>query len=304
MKYSSHLAQLACLWLYEPDAAQIERARAVLGAGVNGSTADALATAHTELFLLNVYPYASVYLQANGEMNGARAQMLQRLYEQFEFAPASLRQVGAADHVGLMLQFLDAVGDAPALAALLDWAPVLCLAVEREPGAQPFYCALARETRQRLFLHARAAGTLEPLHHETLPLATDDQDSLRAVVHFFLTPARCGVFISRAQLGNLARRLGLRLPFGSRVEVASTLFHSVGASGQVDALLNELRAEISEWSKVYSAWTRECAAWQPFATMWLERTAYALNKTQELREILARPLELDIVQACDSAIVQ
>lgn len=296
IKYSSHLSQLARLWLYEPDAAQIERARAVLGLDGAGMTPSDLAAAYTELFLLNVYPYASVYLEADGEMNGTRAQMMERMYEQFNFAPASLRQVGAADHVGLMLQFLDAVGDAPVLPALLDWAPMLCLAIEREPGAHPFYRALARETRQRLFLHARAAGAMKPPNDQTLPLAPDDEYSLRTVVHFFLAPARCGIFLSRAQLGNLARRLGHRLPFGPRVEVAHALFHSSGASGQVDALLNELRVEISEWSRAYSAWMRACAAWQPFATIWLERTAHALAKTDELREILARPLEVEVVR--------
>lgn len=293
MNYSSHLSQLAHLWLYEPQARQIENARTVLGLDAAGIEAGALATAYADLFLLNVYPYASVFCEPHGEMNGARAQTMERMYAEFAFAPDALIRVGAADHIGVMLDFLGAAGDAVALSLLLDWAPVLCLAVEREPGANPFYRALARETRQRLFLHARAAGFLDSPRDQGVPLASDDENSLSAVVQFFLTPARCGVFMSRARLGHMARRCGQRLPFGSRVDVAYALFRSMGADGQVDALLNELRAELVAWRSVYTAWTRECAAWQPFAAIWLERTARALAMTDALRAMLTRPLDLE-----------
>lgn len=292
MRYSSHLTRLAELWLHEPNAAQIENARAVLGLDCTGLDATELATAYADLFLLNVYPYASVFCEFNAEMNGARAQTLEHLYDEFAFAPDALTRVGALDHLGMMLQFLETAGDAVALPLLLDWAPVLCFAVEREPGAHLFYRALARETLQRLFLHARAAAPISPTCQE-IPRAAEDENSLHDIVQFFLAPARCGVFFSRAQLGQIARRMGQRLPFGSRADVARALFMNMGETANVDALLKELQNEIVVWSSAYVVWTRECAAWKPFAAQWLERTTRAHTMTQELRAVLARPLELE-----------
>ena len=67
---------------------------------------------------------------------------------------------------------------------VLDWAPVLCLAVEREPGAHSFYRALASETRRVLFAENEPA---------------DPSASL---------PAPSGRGLRRASLASHARRSG------------------------------------------------------------------------------------------------
>lgn len=274
----------------------MENARRVLGYDATRVEPPELAAAFTDL-LLNVYPYASVFCEPAAEMNGERARRMDCLYGEYDFAPEALRQVGAPDHIGIMLEFLAHAGDAVILPLLLDWAPVLCLAVEREPGAHPFYRALARETRQRLFVHARAAGYTLPPREASVPRVADAETRLADVLQFFLAPARCGIFFSRAQCGALARRMGLRLPFGSRWEVARALFMGMGEAARVDALLFELHVEIAAWSNAYMTWARECPAWRPYAEIWLARAARAQTMTHELRAILAHPPELEIVVA-------
>ena len=62
------LSLLSRLWLSEPDAALLRNA---VDAGFPQASIEDLALAYADLFLLNVYPYGSVYLDSSGELNGA-----------------------------------------------------------------------------------------------------------------------------------------------------------------------------------------------------------------------------------------
>lgn len=132
---NSNLDLLSRLWLREPDAS--------------------MASAYADLFLLNVYPYGTTFTDPSGELNGPAAEQAARRYEKGGFGPPELFEVGAPDHVGLCLGFLEHLGkkgetDVEFSAYLLEWIPICCLAVEREPSAHPFYKAMAELTRQRL----------------------------------------------------------------------------------------------------------------------------------------------------------
>lgn len=270
---------LSHLWLHEPDAEAVARAVAELGLPSAGP--DELASAYADVFLLNVYPYGTAFTDPSGELNGPEAQQVAALYEAHGYQPPELNAVGAPDHVGLCLGLLGELGELEIRELSLDWIAVCCLAVEREPAAPPFYRALANITREALF--ARSA----PIANSPILQFSNPQEelSLRDLVRFFLAPAQCGVFLSRSRLGQMAKELGMRLPFGSRFEVAEMLFTSAGEAEQIELLLTALETEVSAWAATYQSWARQ---W-PFAGTWLARTTDAARALAEMRALATTP---------------
>ncbi|MBI3362676.1 MAG: molecular chaperone TorD family protein, partial [Chloroflexi bacterium] len=100
----SPFSLLSSLWLHEPDAETLARARSELDLPV-AEPAD-LASAYADLFLLNVFPYGTVFTDPFGELNGPSAQNIAALYDSHGYHPPELSEVGAADHVGLCLGFV------------------------------------------------------------------------------------------------------------------------------------------------------------------------------------------------------
>jgi TorA maturation chaperone TorD len=275
---------LSHLWLHEPDADAITHAVAELG--LPPATTDELASAYADVFLLNVYPYGTAFTDPSGELNGPAAQQIAALYEAHGYQPPELNAVGAPDHVGLCLGFLGELGELEIRELSLDWIAVCCLAVERESAAPPFYRALANITREALFAHqAHHALPSAPITNSPILQFSDPQEelSLRDLLRFFLAPAHCGMFLSRSRLGQMAKELGLRLPFGSRFEVAEMLFASAGEAGQVEQLIAALEVEVETWETAYHSWAGQ---W-PFADIWLARTTNARRTLAAMRQILA-----------------
>ncbi len=295
---------LSRLWLHEPSAADVERAVHELGLPRpdGESPVSELAEAYANIFLLNVFPYGSTFTDSDSELNAASARLTTRAFEERGFAPHELGEVAAADHLGLCLAFLEGIDDqsttsSPLVAEFLDdftqWAPVCCLAVEREPGGHPFYRALAERTRSVVLQRARMsqshapeqAGEFESIAADPLNDAGSSEDEIRLsdILRFFLSPARCGAFLSRARLGHIALQLsdGIRLPFGTRYEVARSLFTAAGEAAVVEQLLNLLAKEIAEWDREYRSWKSEYPAWENSA--WLSKTRDASHQLAELR---------------------
>lgn len=238
---------LAELLLREPDEALIRRAVDELGFPLADPAE--LAVAYTDLFLLNIPPYGSVFLDESGELGGPSAERLAEAFRAAGFEPRELSEVAAPDHLGLLLEFVSVSGSQVLGGYDASWIVPACIAVGREPGVHPFYRALATETR-------RVTSAIPPPDGEPArwrsPLElrdTDDEVTLGRVVRFLLAPARSGVFLSRGRFGTIARALGLALPFGSRFEVARALFF--GAGEAVEGLLDALDADVDAWCAEY-----------------------------------------------------
>jgi TorA maturation chaperone TorD len=283
---------LSRLWLNEPDADLLTTATRRLG--LPAADPAELAAAYTDLFLLNVYPYGTVFTSASGELNGPEAQHLAVLYEANGYQPANLSEIGAPDHLGACLGFAAHLGERGTeigdfATALVEWGPVCCLAVERELPAHPFYQAVAKLTREWL-LGAYRWVAYTPQSDELPPISlsdsADDEISLRDLVRFFLAPARCGVFLSRARLGQMAKSFGMRLPFGSRFEVAETLLLSAGEAGQIVPLLAALGAEIKIWQAEYLRWGEAQPNWKSAAERWLARTSKAMAQLADMQRLV------------------
>ena len=289
------LSLLSRLWLNEPDAEALSQAR---DAGLSAADdPQALAAAWTDLFLLNVYPYGTAFTDVSAELNGPAAAAAARRYAAAGFRPPELARAGAPDHAGLCLGFLAhlAAGghdDPEFLSWTLDWLPVCALAVERQPQAHPFYRDLAAATREVLLggpsAPAGVPGDFEPVLDTGAE--PDDELDLSRVVRFFLAPAACGLFLSRSRLGGLALEAGLRLPFGSRFDVARALFEAAGEWGRVGAVLDALSAEVQAWDAAYAALARDHASWQTRSGTWRRRLAVTTERLAEMRQSLESPL--------------
>jgi TorA maturation chaperone TorD len=283
---------LARLWLHEPAAEDVERAVAELGLPAAASAE--LALAYAEVFLLNVPPYGTVFIGDHGELNSPEAEWVAQLYEAHGYRPLELDEVAAPDHIGLCLGFLAEAGSAQVadfLPWLRTWAPVTCLAVGHDPAAPPFYRDLAAVTLEALLAQPgpsrrgpRPPGTAG---HTLFQWQGEDEVSLGAIVRYFLTPARCGLFLSRARLGALARELGIGLPFGSRFDVARQLFAACGGAGALPSLLGQLRAAIAPWSREYQACARRYPVWQTDAAEWQVRLTDAARLLDQMERVAA-----------------
>jgi TorA maturation chaperone TorD len=269
------LDRLSRLWLREPDAS--------------------MATAYTDLFLLNVSPYGTVFTDPSGELNGPAAWRTARRYEERDYRPAELSEVGAPDHVGLGLGFLahlEKVGekDPEFSSSLLDWVPICCLAVEREPSAHPFYGELAAVTRKRLL---EGVHRSLPTVSELRPDPDEEDVGLSRIVRYLLAPARSGLHLSRAKLGQLAKTAGMRLPFGSRFDVARLLFQAAGESGRVGTVLDLFGDELSAWEAAYRSWAEQHPHWESVAGRWLARTGETRRLLGQMQEILENPPDFE-----------
>jgi len=280
----------AHLWLSEPDEQSLERARQS-GLATDAS-ADDLAGAYTALFVLNVYPYGSVFTDSFAGLNGTDSLAWARRLEESDFRPPELSSVGAPDHLGLCLKYVAFLEDhgadsASALKSLLSWGPVCALAAERDPLAHEFYRGLARSTRDALLERAAAGGAdapvFDPRDGALEGSGEDGELRLADIVAYFLAPVRCGCFLSRSTLARIGRRVSLPLPFGGRFETARGLFEAAGESGRVEALLDQIGGQIDAWDRGYGRTVEAWPAWGPWAEAWSARLSRSRNTLADLR---------------------
>lgn len=282
------LSLLSRLWFTEPDSSTLEEAGCLPELAGLAGTIEEMASAYSSLFLLNVYPYASVLLDPNGEMNGERTMELQELYQRYKYLPALLKRAGAPDHAGIFLDFLAHLPDeerAPIAASYaLDWLPALCLSVGREPGAHPFYRSLASTTHQELFQLIHRSDFVIPQQAAIyrrdsgpdleLPLLNENENeeiSLTHLIHHLLATARSGIFISRNRLGIWSRQLGVPLAFGERFRLGQSLFEAAGMVGRVQDLQGWIVAELEVWEAAYTTWAAGYPFFRRFSSAWCDR---------------------------------
>jgi TorA maturation chaperone TorD len=288
------LSLLSRLWLSEPDAALLREA---VDAGFPQASIEDLALAYADLFLLNVYPYGSVYLDSSGELNGAPAAWVERLYASAAYLPPELLRAAGADHAGLCIGFLahnseKKADDSQMRHMLRVWIPVCTLAVEREPGAHEFYRFLARSTRDRLLSEPPPQEAQEDFPAEPgLSPGAEGEIRLSDVLRFLLTPARCGFFLSRGRIGQLARSAGLRIPFGSRFDVARSVFEQAGEQAAVDGLIALLGRERDEWERSFKELSTCHPSWAPQGLSWKARLEGTREALATMRGIVHSPPE-------------
>jgi len=246
---------------------------------------------YTELFIFQLYPYASVYLGAEGMMGGEARSRIAGFWRALGEMPPT-----EVDHLSVMLALyarlveLESAEDDAARRSgwrnarkaflwehLLSWLPVyLSKLVEIAP---PFYRKWGEILMQALLAEAAAVGAQAslPLHlREALALVDPRQeDEAGEFRQSILTPVRFGGILTRADLTRGARKVGVGLRIGERQFILKMLF-AQDALGIFDWLIEEA----SLWQKRHNQYRETLGA---VASVWEEKAASSLSLLKELK---------------------
>ena len=276
---------------------ELLRALAVLAEPSGGEGAARLAVAlglgpppgeseHAELFDFQLYPYASVYLGAEGMLGGEARSRVAGFLSALGIEPAP-----EPDHLSTMLALHARLAEADSSAGgrwraarrahlwehLLSWLPLyLDKLAEIAP---PFYKGWAELLSEALAEEARIVGRQEslPLHLREAPRAADPRAvGAEEFLRSLLAPARSGMIIVRSDLARAARSLGLGVRAGERAFALKSLLGQ-DAGGALGWLASEARG----WAGRHAR-RRELLG--GVAEWWSERAAATASLLEELRD--------------------
>lgn len=271
--------------LAEPPGPEQARLGGLLGlAGVPG------AAEYTEVFALQLYPYASIYLGAEGMMGGDAQDRVAGFWRALRRTPPP-----EPDHLTALLglyaslaEHEGAEGD-PARRLLwrrsrtaLMWEhlaswlfPYLDKFCEIAP---PFYRSWGALLVKAIASEIELVGPLDalPLHLRLAPPLPDPRrDGADVFVQGLLSPVRSGVMLTRADLARAARDLGLGLRMGERRFILTSLL-----AQDAESTLEWLAAEARRQASGHAA--HEAVAGD-VARFWADRAAAAGTLLRDLR---------------------
>lgn len=246
---------------------------------------------YTELFLFQLYPYASVYLGAEGMMGGEALDRIAGFWRALGQMPPA-----EADHLAIMLALYARLAELemeePDLARragwrgarkaflwehLLSWLPVYLSKLALI--APPFYKKWGATLMKTLLDEAEALGEQQslPLHLRQSQGLIDPRGgaSVAEFQQSILTPARFGGILTRTDLKRAARRLGVGLRMGERKFTLTALF-AQDARGVFDWLIEEAGG----WQQLHR---RDSATLGATSQVWEERARTAALLLEELR---------------------
>lgn len=234
----------------------------------------------TRVFVLELPPYASIYLDVEGMIGGEARERVAGFWRALGLAPPA-----EPDHLASLLGLYAAIAEAErdqagparrtlyreARAALLwehlaSWLPVYLDALEALPGDA--YSAWALLLRQALADEAARLdqpAALPAQLRAAPPLTLDAGAGLDELVGALLVPVLTGFVLAPADLARAARELGLGLRLGERRTVLRTLL-AQDPAGTCRWLATEARRTAARpmppWlaSEIARFWTERAAA--------------------------------------------
>jgi TorA maturation chaperone TorD len=280
-----------------PEGPEVARLAALLNLGEPPSASE-----YTETFVFRLYPYASVYLGAEGMLGGeARERVAGFLAALGETPPpepdhlstllatyARLSATHEAEEAGgderrakedesgaRRRAGLGAARKAFLWEHVLSWLPVYLERVAED--APPFYRRWAELLLSALVAEARACGPPDrlPLHlREAPPLADPRAESAEEFLSSLLAPARSGLIITRDDLARAARSLGTSARAGERRFVLKSLLGQ-DACGALRCLAEEASRQAARHDALRDA-LGEIAGW------WAARAEASAKLLREL----------------------
>ncbi|MFQ5570442.1 MAG: molecular chaperone [Rhodothermales bacterium] len=277
--------------------------------------ADAAAADHHDLFGLNVFPYAGLFLDSAGQGDGSVAAYARRLYHTAGFHVDTRRE--GADHIGHALAFLAFLTGAEADALenrltteaermrplqcrfldsyLLEWLPVFVQAVRRH--AHPFYTVLADLTSDLVIDHRAALGcppdaAPDPFFPPPPTLLDDETTGLKDIAAYLTTAARSGFYLSRNDIRRLSRDERLPHGFGPRALMMTHLLRAAAEFDGFEPVLTGLEKEVQAWRNHYTALTTEgLPVLNDIAGRWLQRLATTEHILARMRTVVVSKKE-------------
>jgi TorA maturation chaperone TorD len=246
-----------------------------------------LRVAYTHLFLVEVPPYASLFLEAPPVVGGETS----RAWEAFLAARgrplASLQRAAAADHAGLYLQALAAAErarDVPAvLPQALSWLPQFLTTLRRNDGEE-FYGRVAALTAQAL---QESAQAVSPSAITACARPPDPEDeSLRVLARWLSTPVWSGWFLTKSRIRQLAAHFGASIGMHEREHLLEQAFEASALDEQTAFLLDALLAEQQKWQEALMEWQAALGSWRTAVAGW----EAALQRTHTLLLTMRRAL--------------
>lgn len=269
--------------------------------------ADEAAADHHHLFGFNVFPYQSIFLDPAGLLGGEIAESVIGSYQQAGFAlgQGELASSESADHIGHEFSYLAFLCAAESKAweeerpsqwqtmidyqrrfldvHLLRWLPPLVLAIKQQ--GNPLYSALADITIELSAAHwtdiwderQPHAGAPFASPQRDLPRALGSDEALRGTANYLLTPVYSGLYLSRDDIGRLAREHQLPRGFGRRRGMLMNLLRSAMTYECLGALLDSFALLAGEWRDAY----RHMVEGQIYTRFWqvrVEEMAGVLEK--------------------------
>lgn len=271
--------------LAEPPVAEAVRVADALELGPVPGAAE-----YTELFVFQLYPYASVYLGPEGMMGGEARDRIGGFWRALGETPPA-----EPDHLALMLALYarlvemeegaseEARRESWSLARraylwehLLSWLPVYLDKLTEI--ASPFYRGWGRLLAQALTNEAETVGRQSqlPLHlRDAHALFDPRRDGVEEFLQSLLAPVRSGMILVRSDLTRAARELGLGLRLGERRFILKALFGQDAAG-----LLEWLAEEATRWQKRHGLHLETLGG---VAAAWEERAETSAKLLRELR---------------------
>ena len=251
------------------------------------------ASEHTDIFVFQLYPYASIYLGAEGMLGGAARDLIAGFWRALRQTPPP-----EPDHLSVMLALYaelagheanepdDARRESWRRARsaflwehLLSWLPVYLSKLKEI--ATPFYMRWGEILLDALLAEAQATRTPEPelsLHLRDMAgagLVDPREGATGDFLQTLLSPARSGMILVRSDLTRAARTLELGLRIGERKYVIESLF-----AQDARGVLDWLAREAANWSESHR---QQHAALAGVARAWEAKAVASARLLEELK---------------------
>jgi TorA maturation chaperone TorD len=254
-----------------------------------GLDAPPTAAAHTEMFVLQLYPYASVYLGAEGQLGGEARDRIAGFVRALGGTPPP-----QPDHLSVLLHLYADLAEHEATAEsgdarrrprharhtllwehLLSWLPLyLTKAQTNAPAPYPDWATLLLRVLRSEAVDLGDVPAALPAHlREAPPLPDPRDESTDDFLAGLLAPVRSGMILTRTDLSAAGRELGLGVRVGERKFILRAL-----AGQDAAAVLAWLAETARRAAAGYAAldWAG------PIGTFWTDRATTTARLLEEL----------------------